>query len=147
MVCESVPTRVSGKAIVSATNLPRHDHGRHILEVDLVDDAGPRWHDAKVLERLLRPAQELIPLAVPFVLQLHVLREGQCRAEAVDLDRVIDDEIGRYQRIDPRDIAAQRRDGVAHRGQVNDGRHAGEVLQHNAPRQERKLQIRLLVGG
>ena len=110
-------------------------------------DAGPRRHNAEVLERLLRPAEELIPLAVPFVLQLDVLREGRCRAEAIDLDRVVDDQIGWDERVDPRHIAVQRRDGVAHRGQIDHGRHAGEILQHDAPRQEWKLQVGLLIGG
>ena len=34
------------------------------LEVDLVDDAGPRRHDPEVGERLLAPPQKLVALAV-----------------------------------------------------------------------------------
>jgi hypothetical protein len=53
VVCESVPTSVSGRRAVLV-----HHHARQVLEVDLVDDAGRRRHDAEVAERLLAPAQE-----------------------------------------------------------------------------------------
>ena len=57
-------------------------HGlREILEVDLVADAGAGRHHAEIVERLLAPAQELVALAVPLVLELDVLPEGEraCR--------------------------------------------------------------------
>jgi hypothetical protein len=55
----------------------------------------------------LCPAQELVALAVALVLAGHVEREGAGRAEHVDLDRVVDDEVRRDQRIHARGIAAE----------------------------------------
>ena len=107
------------------------DRGQE-LEVDLVDDARPGRHDAQIPERGLRPAQELVALAVALVLALDV--EGECvaRAEAVDLDGVVDDEVGRDQWVDTRRVAPEVGHGVAHHREVHDGRHAGEVLHDHA---------------
>ncbi len=71
------------------------------------------------------------------------LRERVARAEVVDLHRVIDDELGRRERIDHLRLAAELDDGVAHRGEVDDGRDAREVLKHDARRRERDLAVRL----
>jgi hypothetical protein len=51
------------------------DDGGEVFQVDLMDDAGARRHDAEVLERLLRPAKEGVPLAVALVLELDVAAE------------------------------------------------------------------------
>ena len=77
------------------------DRGQE-LEVDLVDDAGAGRDDAQVAERRLRPAQELVALAVALVLALDVEGERVAGPEAVDVDRVVDDEVGLDQRVDPR---------------------------------------------
>ena len=53
-------------------------------------------------ERRLRPAEQLVALAVALVLALDVEGERVARAEAVDLDGVVDDEIGRDERVDAR---------------------------------------------
>ena len=63
----------------------RHDGGEE-LEVDLVDDARPRRHDAQVAKSRLSPAEQLIPLAVAVVLALDVVSERARRPEPVDLD-------------------------------------------------------------
>ena len=128
-MCESVPTSVSGNATPSRVV----DDRGEVLEVDLVHDAGPGRHDAQVAERGLGPAQELVALAVALVLALDVERERIVCAEPVDLDRVVDDEIGRDERVDPRRVAAEVGHRVAHDRQVDDGRHAGQVL-HDDPR-------------
>ena len=52
------------------------DDRRQELEVDLVDDARPGRDDAQVAERGLRPAQQLVALAVALVLALDVEGEG-----------------------------------------------------------------------
>ena len=65
------------------------------LQVDLVDDAGPGRHDPQVAERGLGPAQQLVALAVALVLALDVEGERAGRPEPVDLDGVVDDEVGR----------------------------------------------------
>ena len=118
VVCESVPTSVSGHEDAVALG----DDVGQVLEVDLVDDAGPRRHDAEVGERLLRPAQERVALAVALVLALDVDEERRVRAELVDLHRVVDDEVGGDERVDPRRVAADLGDRVAHGGEVDDAR-------------------------
>ena len=79
VVCESVPTTVSGNAIAAVRTF--HDHARQVLQVHLVDDAGIRRHHLEVLERLLAPAQEPVALHVAFELDLavEVQRVGTCR--------------------------------------------------------------------
>ena len=54
------------------------------------------------------------------------------RAVLVHLHRVVDDQFRRLQRVDQLGIAAQRFHGIAHGGQVNHRRHAGEILQQHA---------------
>ena len=51
-----------------------------------MDDARAGRHDPQVAERGLRPAQELVALAVALVLALDVERERVRRPEPVDLD-------------------------------------------------------------
>jgi len=91
------------------------DNGGEVFEVDLVDDARARRDDAQVAECGLRPAQELVALAVPLVLARDVEREGARGPELVDLDRVVDHEVRGYEGIHARGIAAQVRHRVAHR--------------------------------
>ena len=96
-------------------------------------DAGARRHDAKVGEALLAPFQEPVALLVLLVFARDVLGERAWRAEMIDHHRMVDDEIDRNQRIDLLRIAAKRDHRVAHRGEIDHGRHAGEVL-HQHPR-------------
>ena len=142
VVCESVPTSVSGKATGSPSIVvARDDDLGQVLEVDLVDDARAGRHDAQAVERRLRPAQQLVALAVALVLAVDVEGERVRRAEAVDLHRVVDDEVGRHERVDARGVAAEVGHRVAHRGQVDDRGHAGEVLQQHARGHERDLRL------
>ena len=112
-----------------------------VLEIDLVDDAGPRRHDAEVGERLLRPSKERVALAIALVLALDVDEERGVRAELVDLHRVVDHEVRRHERVDPGRVTAQLGDRVAHRREVDDARNAGEVLQDDAGGHEGELRL------
>ena len=85
-----------------------------------MDDAGPGRHDPQVAERRLGPAQELVALAVALVLALDVERERRRRAELVHLDRVVDDEVRRDERVDQRRVAAEVGHRVAHDREVDD---------------------------
>ena len=128
----------------------RVDAAREVLEVDLVDDADAGRHDLERVERLHAPLQELVALAVALELELHVEVERVGAPVVVDLHRVVDDEIDRHQRLDDlRILAHVARDG-AHRREVDEQRHAGEVLQHDARDDERDLVgargLRLPVG-
>ncbi len=111
------------------------------FEIHLVDDAGPGRHDAQVPERGLRPAQQLVALAVPLVLALDV--EGECPvvAEHVDLDGVVDDKVGRDERVDQRRVAAEIGHRVAHDREVDDRWDACEVLEDHPRRHERDLGL------
>ena len=107
VVCESVPTSVSGKAMRRAVGaVARHHDLAEIFEVHLVDDAGAGRDDAEVLEGLLRPAQQRVALAVALVLALDVEGEGARVAEGVHLHRVVDDEVGGDEWIDAGGVAA-----------------------------------------
>ena len=122
-----------------------HDAGE-VLDVDLVHDAGARRHDLELVERGLAPAQELVALEVALVLEFDVALERVGRAEQVGDDRVVDDQLGRRQRVDLGRVAAELDDGLAHRGEVDDGGHAGEVLHDDAGGGELDLGVRLGVG-
>ena len=115
VVCESVPTSVSGKA---------------------------RRYDLEVAEGGLAPAQEHVALAVAVELDFVVLLEGLRRAVLVDLHGVIDHELGGRERIYPLRIAAQLDDRLAHGGEIHDAGDAGEVLHDHARRREGDLVMR-----
>ena len=104
-------------------------------------NAGARRHHAEVAQRILPPLQEFIALVVAFELEVGVDEERGFRAVLVDLHRVIDHEIDRLQRIDTRRITAELYHRVAHRGEINDARHTGEVLQQHASRPERDFLV------
>ena len=106
-----------------------------------MDDPGPGRHDPQVAERGLRPAQELVALAVALVLALDVEGERAARPELVDLDRVVDDEIGRDERVDEGRVATEVGHRVAHDREVDDRRDAGEVLEEHPGRHERDLGL------
>ena len=108
-----------------------------------MDDAGARRDDLEVVEGALAPAQELVALAVALVLELDVALEGVGRAEDVGDDGVVDDQLGRGQRVDLRRVAAEVVHRLAHGGEVDDARHAGEVLHDHARRRELDLVLGL----
>ena len=99
-------------------------------------DAGSGRHDPEVLKRALAPFQEVIALAVAGVFVRDVIGQSFRRAEFVDDDRVVDDEIDGHQRIDLGRIAAELGHAVAHRGEIDDGGNAGEILHQHASRTE-----------
>jgi hypothetical protein len=107
---------------------------RQIFKVDLMADAGAGRHDAEVVEGVLTPFQEDITLHVAFIFAVDVGLKRARRAEFVDHDRVVDDQINRSQRVDALCIAAKALDAVAHRGKVHHSRNAGEILHQHAGR-------------
>ena len=109
-------------------------------------DAGVGWDDPEPLERLLRPPQQRIPLAVALELEIGIGLEGGRRAELVDDHGVIDHELGRKQRVYMLRVAAHCPDRVAHGGEIDDRGHARKVLEQHPGRHERDLFIRCLAG-
>ena len=106
-------------------------------------DAGARRHHLEVVERALAPAQELVALAVALVLDLDVALERVGASEQVGDHRVVDHQVGGRQRVDLLRIAAEVADGLAHGGEVDDARHAGEVLHDHPRRGELDLHARV----
>ncbi len=123
-----------------------HDRAGQVLDVDLVHDAGARRDNLEVVERGLAPAQELVTLPVALVFDLHVALQRAGVAERVDLDGVVNDHLGRCQRVDPLRVSAELLDGLAHGGEVNDARDAGEVLHDHARRRELDFGVGLGAG-
>ncbi len=132
-VREGDPAAVAVVAVV--------DHGGQELEVDLVNDPGPRGHDAEITKGGLSPAQQLVPLAVSLVFPAHIERERGRRAEPVDLHGVVDHQVGWDQRVDLGRIATEAGHGVAHDGEIDDGGDAGEILEHHPRRHERDVGL------
>ena len=95
----------------------------------------------KLSNAVLAPAQERVALLVARELELGVQLDGVALGEVIDLHRVIDDELDRLQRVDRSRIAAEPDDAVAHRREIDDRGHAGEVLQQHARRREGDLLL------
>ena len=76
-----------------------------------MNDPGAGWNHVEVLETALGPLQELVALLVPLNLHRHVAREGFFRAECVDLNGMVDDEVDAHLRVDPLHIASEAHDG------------------------------------
>ena len=106
-----------------------------------MDDARARRDHPQVAEGGLGPAQQAVALAVALVLPLDVEGEGARRAEGVDLDRVVDDQVGRDERVDRRRVAAQVHHRIPHRREVDHRRDAGEVLEDDPRGHERDLDV------
>ena len=139
-VCELVRQRVRQRHAHAADLAHLHDP-RKVFEVDLVDDSHAGRDDAEVLERLLRPAEQRVPLAVALVLAGDVALVRLAVPEGVHLHRVIDDEVDRHERVDAHRVAAFAGDRGAHGCQVDDRRDTGEVLEEDPRRHERALAI------
>ena len=148
VVCESVPTSVSGYAsggVPLAASAAEDDPGQ-VFEVDLVHDPRVGRHDAEIIEGVLAPAEKRVPLAVALKFQLGVGRERVRRPGLVDLHRVVDHQLDRLERIDLPGVASQPFHRVAHGRQVDDRRHAREVLQQDPAGPKRNLAVRLRLG-
>ena len=113
-------------------------------------DADSRRHDAESVEGLHPPLQKLIALLVPLELDVHVQLQRVGTIGVVDLHRVIDDEVDRHERLDDLRIDAGTLRRGAHRGEIDEQRNAGEILQQHAGDHERDLirplRARLPVG-
>jgi hypothetical protein len=117
----------------------REHHAGQMFDVDLMHDAGVRRNDLEVVECMLTPTKEGIPLPVARELELGIQRECILPTKVVDLHRVIDHELDRLQRVDAIRVPLQLDDRIPHGGQIDDARHAGEILQEDARRHERNL--------
>src|SRR5262245_19778867 len=71
-----------------------------VFQIYLMHDPDPRRHDTKSIERLSSPLQESISLPVPTKLHLHVALICSITSGEINLHRMIDNEIHRYERLD-----------------------------------------------
>jgi len=91
-----------------------------------------RRHHAELLERTLRPFQECVALDVSLVFNVDVFFETLGGAREFKNDRVVDNEFHGNEGIDLVGVTPERNDGVAHRGEVDHRRYAGQVLHEHA---------------
>ena len=133
--------RVSdGRAVL----IVRRPHAlAEIFEVHLVADAGARWNGSEVLEALGTPFEEVVALRIAGIFELDVLFERLGVAEFVDHDRMVDHQVDRNLRVDLGGITTKLCDRIAHRGEIDHARHAGEILQQHA----RGAVLDFLAGG
>src|SRR6185437_13674073 len=96
-------------------------------------------------QRFLAPAQEAVTRLVAPEFDLDVLFQRVFTAKYVNLYRMVDDQLGRRQRVDQLRVAAQRLHRITHRGQIDHARHAGEILEQHACRHEGDFGIRFLL--
>ena len=75
------------------------DHVGQIFEVDLMNDAGVRRHDAKVAEGFLAPAQEGIAFLIAAEFENRVFLKGLGGAEGVYLNGMVDYQVGGNERV------------------------------------------------
>ena len=91
------------------------------------------WRDCgEVAEGGLAPLEEGVALAVALEFERGVEGVGVAGAVFVDLNGVIDDELGGLEGVDLLRIAAEDLHRIAHGREVDDGRDAGEVLHEDA---------------
>ena len=110
------------------------DRFAKVFEVNLVANTGTRRHDAEAAERLLSPAQENVALMVTFHLKAHVFLKRIVIAEAIDGDRMVDNQVHRRQRVNLRRIASQPFDRLTHCRKIHHRGHAGKILHQHARR-------------
>src|SRR5512140_972580 len=121
-------------------------HLGKVFQVDLVDDTGGRWNDAKVAEGFLTPLKEFVALPVALELDLRVALERFGSGKEIHLDGVVNDQVDGDERVDLFRVTTQASDRVAHGCQVDHSRDTGEILHDHTRRQEwdaRALTLRL----
>ncbi len=129
-----------------AVDLRGEHHACEVLQVDLVHDAGLGRHHGEVAEVLAAPLEELVALLVALELEVAVDLHGLRGAVGVHLHRVIDHQVSADHRVDLVHFSAHATHGAAQRGEVDDGGHAREVLEHHAARCEGDLGLAHVLG-
>ena len=104
-----------------------------------MDDADAGRHDLERVERLHAPFEKLVALAIAPEFHLQIFLQRIRAAGEIHLHRMVHDQVHRHERLDDFRIFAQPLDGGAHRRQIHQQRHAGEILQHDARDDERNF--------
>ena len=119
------------------------DDASEVLKVDLMDDTIAWWDNAEVGEGGLAPLEESESLLVPVELDLLVLVLGVGLASDIDLDGVINNEIGLAERVDLVGVTTELLHSSTHGGEINDGWDTSEVLKEDASWLEGNLEVLL----
>ncbi len=105
-----------------------------IFKVHLMANARSGGNNAEIVERVLTPFEEGIALHIALIFAVHIHLEGAWIAEFVNHDRVVNHQINRVERVNLLGIATKRHQRIAHRGQIDHGGNACEILKQNARR-------------
>ncbi len=105
---------------------------REVFEVDLVNDADAWRDDFKSVEGLFAPLEELVALAIAVEFEVEIFFQRVGSTGVIDLYRMIYHKIDGDKGFDHFCVAAHAIDGGAHRSEVNEKWHAGEILKHDA---------------
>ena len=118
------------------------DHGRHALEVNLVQDAIPRRDHVDVFKGFLGPVDEVETVFIATVFDGAVLGEGiGVKAAAFDGQRMVDHQLRGHHRVDQGRVAALGCDGVTQAGQVDQGSLAQDVMADDAGGEPWKIEV------
>ena len=122
-----------------------HDLGQ-VFKIHLVNDTGARRNHPEVVEGTLAPLEELVSLAI--ALELLFVVDGQRHAgvERIHLHGVIDNEIAWNEWIHLAGVTTHADHGAAHRGEIDHGGDAGEILENDSPGPEGDLRLAHAVG-
>ena len=106
-------------------------------------DATSRRDDPHVVKRVARPLEEREALAVAIGLDGEVVGDGTRAPGDVGRHGVVDDERAGDARVHGPRVSPALDHGVSHGREVNEHRHAREVLEKHAGRHELDLLARL----
>ena len=113
------------------------DHRGQVFEVDLMDDAGARRHHPEIVKGPLSPVEHGVALMVALHLQTDIDSKGLGAGGSVNLDGVVDHQVGRDKGVHGGGIAAVTGQGGTQRRQVDQGRNPGKILEKYPARHER----------
>ena len=105
-----------------------------------MNNSNSRRNNFERVERLHSPFQKLVTLAIAREFQIQIALHRVRRACEIHLHRMIHHQIHRHERLDDFRILAELGDRAAHRRQIHEQRHAGEILQHDARDDERNFR-------
>src|SRR5215207_5727498 len=100
-------------------------------------DAGHGWHNAEVTEGFLPPFQKFIAFAVAMEFHFSIACERVCSREEINLDRMVNDQVHRHQRIDFPWVTTKARNGCTHCSQIHYCGYSCEILHDDARWQKR----------
>src|SRR5687767_4002694 len=100
-------------------------------------DPGHGRHNAEVAEGFLPPFQKFIPFAVAMEFHFSISCERVCGREKINLDRMVNDQVHRHQRIDLPWVTTKARNCCTHCGQVHYCGYSGKILHDDTRRKKR----------